>query len=261
MIMNYLLRSKPPSGRQKFLRTAFIILVFLIALSIFAPNFFSNNLRRIASPFWSLKENFLKNTSLGANFKSKAALIAQNEELLARLREANASLAAYGLLEAENEEMRKALGALGDRRAVWAEVLVRPPISLYDTFVVKINTSEVKPLLKVLAYGSTLIGEVSEVGESIALVRLYSAPGNQFEAILETSGEQVEVTGTGSGNFVFEVPKTINITLGEKVFFAGSKNVIGTARAIEEKPSDSFKTIHIKSPINLYQLKAVQILL
>lgn len=261
MTMNYLLKNKPASGRQKFLRTALLLLVFLVALSVFAPNFFGTTLRKIASPFWTLKENILRNTSLGVNFKSKSALLAQNEDLLEKLREANASLASYYALEAQNQEMRKALGALDGRKAVWADVIVRPPLSLYDTFVVKIFSDDVRPLQKVLAYGATLIGEVSEVVGNTALIRLYSAPGNHFEAVLEASGQQVEVLGTGSGNFVFEVPKAIEISIGEKVFFAGTQNVIGTVGSIEEKASDSFKRIHLASPINIYQLKAVQILL
>lgn len=261
MTMNYLLRNKAKSGRQKFLRTALLIFIFLIALLVFAPDLFGKNLRRVASPLWALKENILNNTSLGASFKSKSALLAQNEDLLQKLREANASLASYNELEAENQEMRKVLGALGGRESVWAEVIVRPPLSLYDTFVVKIYSDDVRPMQKVLAYGATLIGEVSEVDGGTALIRLYSAPGNHFEAVLEASGQQVEVAGTGSGNFVFEVPKAIVVGIDEKVFFSGTKNVIGTVRAIEEKSSDSFKTIYLRSPINIYQLRAVQILI
>jgi cell shape-determining protein MreC len=259
--MNYLLRNKPKSGRQKFLRTALLLFVFLIVLSAFAPDLISRNLRIMVSPFWALKENIVNNNSLGASYKSKAALLAQNEDLLEKLRETNASLASYNQLEAENQEMRKALGALGGRKAVWAEVIVRPPLSLYDTFVVKIYSNDVRPLQKVLAYGATLIGEISEVDGSTALVRLYSAPGNHFEAVLESSGQQIEVTGTGSGNFIFEVPKAIEVKMDEKVFFNGTKNVIGSVRAIEEESSDSFKTVHLKSPINIYQLMAVQILI
>jgi cell shape-determining protein MreC len=260
MIMSYLLKNRSEK-KSSFFRN-FLLIVFLgILLNSFFANPISSLTRNIFSPFWKIKEKVFRSDSLEGAFRTKKSIIAENERIEAELARAKLDLLSFDALQKENSEMRQALGALLNRESVWTNIIARPPVSLYDTFVVAHQSNKLVLGQKALAYGAIPVGEVVEVGKNTALVRLYSASGNRFPVLLGGSSETVEIVGVGGGNFEIRVPKSVPIAVSDKIHLPGSTSVLGVVEAVEEQESDSFKTVFVRSPVNIFKITAVEILI
>lgn len=260
MTMNYLQNDRNKENKLRFFRNVFILLVAAMILSIFFPNLTGSYLRKIALPVWASKER-VADVGVFSRIRSKASILSENEDLKSKLVEIRLALLVNESLKKENEEMRETLDALRGKNAIWADVIARPPVSAYDTFVVKTGSTIPKVGFEALAYGTVLIGEIVEADKSTSLVRLYSASGNSYQATIEPSRETIEIKGSGAGSFESRIPKAVKVAINDKVYFLGNSKLLGTVAHIEETSSDSFKTIYIQSPINIYKLKAVQIVI
>lgn len=260
MTMSYLLKNRTEK-KSPFFRN-FILIIFLgILLNSFFANSISRLTRNLFSPLWKIKESIFQSDSLEGTFRTQSSIIAENEKLETELARAKLDLLSFDALRKENEAMRQALGALSNKEVVWADIIARPPVSLYDTFVITHQSTKLVLGQKVLAYGTIPIGEVVEVGKSTALVRLYSASGNKFSVLLGGSGETAEVLGVGGGNFEIRIPKSVPVKVSDKIHLPGSTNVLGIVEAVLEQDSDSFKTVFVRSPVNIFKITAVEILI
>lgn len=259
--MSYLLKSRRERGNNKFLKVVLIILSILLIFSFIFPKTIKFISSKIFYPFISARDNIFLSNSVISFFDAKADLKAEND----RLREENSTLLArlskVSKIEEENASLRETLNANNKREVVFAEVLSSPPVSFYDSLVIKNPGKQIKLGSEVLAYGEVVIGEISDVTQSNALVRLYSSPGNYFQGVFGNNDESFEVVGMGGGFFKVKVPKSINVTIGENVYFKGTTKLVGVIKRAEENPSDSFKEVFIQSPVNVFRLKSVAVVI
>jgi cell shape-determining protein MreC len=260
--MSYLQRNEKNNKRGRFMRNAIFLVLILVLLSLIFPNFGSSLTRKAFYPLWAIKMKVLQGNSIETVLKSKNALIAENRRLEDLVVRGKLQMMTIEEMREENRDLREILNNLDTREAVNADILARPPISAYDTFVISAGRlSALETGQEVLAYGEVPVGEVAEVEERSALVRLYSAPGNSFQATLSKNSEPIELRGKGAGNFEAKVPKSIEVEKGDKILFGGTTKILGVVEEIESKEVDSFKTLYVKSPINIFKLKMVQVLL
>jgi cell shape-determining protein MreC len=258
--MNYLQRNRRENRNSRYMKGLVFGILLVLVFSFFFPNLGSGPFRYLVSPFWKGKTNVSEEV-VAPLFSTKRKLIAENESLKAELLAQRTSFLLFKELEDENERLREILSALSGRKSVLAEVLARPPVSLYDTFVINRGASQISVGQKVLAAGRIPIGEVVEVDQNTSLIRLNSSSGNRFQAVLQNSGEGVEVFGAGGGNYQIRVPKSVEVSVGESVLMQGRSELLGIVRSIEEKETDSFKVLFVQSPINIYKIKEVQVLI
>jgi cell shape-determining protein MreC len=261
--MNFHLRNnfsdKEITGRNIFLAIIFLaIIVFIFSLS-----WTRNILFSVGSPLWSVKNEvsyfFEENISL---LNSKSNLIAENDSLEVQIKSDAENQALYGVLQAENSDLQNILNRKNsNQNLLLSSVLVKPFLSPYDTLLIDVGSSTgVIVGDKVLYNGDTFIGYISQVYENTSKVTLYSSPGEKVDVLIGSDSIEKEATGLGGGNFNVEIPKESDIKEGDAITIPSiSANVFGIVEKIESKDSDSFETILFKSPVNISELKFVEI--
>jgi cell shape-determining protein MreC len=169
------------------------------------------------------------------------------------------------VLYKENVQLKARLGRTGEVRRIVAGVLLRPPATPYDTLVIDAGTAEGVTLQAVVsAGGSVVLGTVFEVYEHSSRVRLYSAPGESYDALLQygknTEHIALVLKGQGGGSMHAEVPSGISVTVGDKAFLPGlAGGLSAVVTSIDQNEGASFTTVHFTLPVNLYTLRYIEV--
>lgn len=265
MKMSYHLKSSNHEDRRKntqrwFLIT-FLIIIVLMAVLLTSPA--KSLLFFIAEPIWKL-ENSILDSNLFEYFKFKQTLINEKQTLGQRLM-ATADLSALNdILKNENTTLKDLLGRKEiTQNTILSAVLVKPPQIPYDSLIVDVGLSHgVKIGDKVIANANVYIGEVSEVNTASAKVTLYSTPGKKLSIVIGNSSVTAEAVGSGAGNFSITLPREVEVKEGEVIVIPSiTPNVFGIVEKVDYRDKDSFQTILFKSPINISELRFVEVIL
>jgi cell shape-determining protein MreC len=97
--------------------------------------------------------------------------------------------------------------------------------------------------------GYQAVGLISQVYKSTSMMTLYSAPGKVTQAIIKESQIMVSLEGQGGGSFTIDVPKTIDIQVGQTVYLAEDQTmIVGTVSSVRNDPQDTFVRAYVRSP-------------
>lgn len=270
--MNHLLDKK--IKRKKFL-SIFTGVVFVVVLFYFRTNVF-NGLsfvsHKIFNPVLIVGNNIKgKIGNIGSYFSSKNSLYKENEDLRTKLSENQALMSNYNSIVAENTELKKMLGR-GDEQAptILATILEKPNQSLYDTIVVDVGLDKgIKEGSLVfvpsqdsqgLLIGSVPIGKVADVYSNSSKVILFSTSGEKTQVIVSKENAFMEIIGRGGGNFEMILPRDFTLQKGDQVVLPGiTPRVLGVVETIISDPRDSFIKALLVSPMNIQDLKFVEV--
>ena len=211
------------------------------------------NVQDVASGVWE---------DLKIVFKSKKDLENENRLLREDLEIAGAKLLDRNLLYEENIELKNLFGRdITNGMSVFASVLAKPNRTLYDTIIIDTGRlAGVEEGDSVLYGDNILIGKVSEVFDHSAKVLLFSSPKEKIDVVVGNENISTVAYGRGGGNFELKLPRDTNISTGDVVSVPGiNTRILGTVEYIESRPSDPFKTIIFKGPVNIYKLKWVEV--
>lgn len=238
--------------------------IFFIIV-IFSMSWTRNILFMTGSPLWTVRNNinYFFSNNFGI-FNSKIGLLKENSLLKDKIKLQEKEYALFSLLKKENEDLKNVLNRKNsDQKFLLSVVLVKPFLSAYDTLIIDVGASNGVTIGdKVLADGNTFIGYVSEVYSGSSKIILYSSPGEKVKILIGNNNIEKEATGLGSGNFKVETPREIDVKEGDSITMPSiSANIFGVIEKIEFKESDSFQTILFKNPINIAELKWVEVLL
>ena len=195
-----------------------------------------------------------------SELRSKPALQAENEELKAALSRAAALLADRDLLVEENRELKAVLGRPDAARLILAAVMLRPPGTPYDPLLIDAGAGEgVVAGALVFAGGGSAIGTVSEVYAKSARVALFSSPGASYEGLLRGS-VALTVEGDGGGSFSGRIPSATPAGVGDALVLSGiAGGLMGEVSGIDAPEGDSFKTLYFHLPVNIFELRFVEV--
>lgn len=237
--------------------------IFLIAVFYFLWT--RNILFSLGTPLWVVKNSvsyfFTDNIDL---LNSKTDLIKENNLLKTEIKSNERNLAISDLLKKENEDLKNILGRNKiNQKLLLGTVLIKPFLSFYDTLIVDVGSANgVAVGDKVIADGDIFIGYISEVYDQASKVVLYSSPGEKVKVLIGSNNIEKEAIGIGGGNFKVEMPRESDIKEGDPITMPSiSTNVFGVVEKIEFKDSDSFQNVLFKNPINMAELKWVEVLL
>ena len=217
---------------------------------------------RIAYPFWSTGNYFSDtDTSIKSFFKSKNSLIWENEQLKKDLAISQNDILETSVLRDENLKLKNILNRSVNSNLILATILVRPNISAYDTLIVDIGSdNNIKQGALVFGNGNILLGTVREVYEHTAKIVLYSTPGEKINVSITNGDASVELSGRGGGSFEIIVPRGIDLPAGTILSSISiSSHPIAITGDVVSSIHDSFKKVLAKSPINIQELKWVEI--
>lgn len=247
-------------------KTIAVIVLFLIVvvgINILSPTFFSGIFVSLAKPLWNTGNSSQAHVSKIWGFVgSRKNILAENESLRQQLEKATENVLLLNTLQDENLKLK---GLISDtntdssKNRILTAVVLKPPRTLYDTVLIEGGSDKgIKLGEKVYSQGAIVIGTVTEVLSKSSRVTLYSSSGVITNAIVERTNADVELVGSGAGNFEIHVPQDLDILKGETLVLPGlTVGIVGTVLDVESSPKSSFKTVLAKIPINISELRWV----
>ncbi|MCK4386556.1 MAG: rod shape-determining protein MreC [Candidatus Pacebacteria bacterium] len=249
--------------RKKLFFTA-VVLLLILAFCSGTMSFLSGPLQFVGRPIWKIKNYSVDFVSeLGVFFKTKEKLREENKILKNKLGKANFQLFNRKALLEENIKLKEILGRKNeDFKFILANVIAKPNLSPYDSLILDRGSQDgVKKGNKVLADADIIIGEIAEIYSKTSKAKLYSFPRDTLNVALGFDKIFAQAVGKGGGNFELKLPQGTPIALGDLVTLPEmGLLVLGRVEEIDLRPEDPFQTVLFKSPVNIFELRWVQIL-
>ncbi len=237
----------------------FLAIFFYFRVSIFNGLSYAANI--IFHPVLSIGNNFgAKFKNISVYFSSKKTLSKENEDLKLKLSENEARLANHDSILSENEQLKEILGRRSEQpKLILAVVLDMPKQNPYGTMIIDVGTNNgVKNGDMVYAFGNVPIGLVDIAYENSSRAVLFSA-GGQITKV-SVNGIFFDLVGRGGGNFEMILPRGILLEKGEQAILPGLvPHAVAVVETIISDPRDSFQKALLTSPVNIDELKFVQV--
>jgi|GEM_PF-692903 len=257
-------RPKPKASfRQTVGLVIIITLLYFLGGVLISP--FAGSFRFIMQPAWWASEG-LGSIELAVIdfFRNKNRLVESNRRLI----EANTKLKSIILVknqvEADNAYLRQILGRFDKKnKPIVGQIIFLPNFIPYQTLLVDLGRTNLARPIAVgdlaTVYGTIVIGRVAEVGNNFSKVRLLSAEDN-IAVTLGSKNIPAVAKGGGAGNFSITLPKDTLVAIGDRVVAPMLNNLlIGTVRYVEKKPNQPNQIVLVKTPVNPWQLKWLEI--
>lgn len=261
--MSYLQDRKKKQKRYTQLLVTAVVFAACMTVSVVFFDFFSRISHTVFSPVLAMTNRMsmnIKNTK--AFFISKTSLLLENQELKQQLLAIDARLANYEAVFNENEKIKEILlRKPGEKKMLLAGILGTQNKSLYDSLIIDAGSLQgLEVGQRVFAYGDVPIGTITDVFPESAKVALYSTSGQKMSAVLSGSDTFIELMGRGRGNFEVILPRDFDIVEGTLVLLPGLEPyALAEVVTVISDPRDPFKKALLKSPINILELKFVQV--
>lgn len=261
--MSYLQDRKSKSRRNTRIALGAIGVLFFLFVGSGVFGLFSGVSHVVFRPVFMLANTLGADVSgASAIFLPKRSLLEENNRLKEEIASISARLANYNALLDENLQVREILGRL-DRtdNIVLSAILSKPSRSPYDILIIDAGSNDgISVGNLVLAYGSVAIGQVREVYPRSAKVVLFSGWGEKTEGVVVGNDIYFEVLGRGGGTFEMVLPRDLELEKGIEVVVPGiSSRVLAIVDSVISDPRDSFKKVVMVSPVNIQELKFVQV--
>lgn len=217
-------------------------------------------------PLWQASDNLGTITSLQVSRlgQSRQGLLIENKKLQEENSRLKTLIFSKNNIEADNLKLRSILGKTQNlTKSIVARVIFLPNFVPYNNLLLDIgNENNLKPIKigdSVIADGVVLIGRIAEIDSTYSKARLISAEGD-LPVVIGSKNIPAVAVGSGAGNFTITLPKDTPIVVGDKVTAPLVNNyLIGSVGHIEKLPSRPTQTVLVRTPVNLYQLKWVEI--
>lgn len=261
--MSYLLDKR--LQRKKFVKILVLTVVLLVLIYFHSPIFnrLSSATHIILRPMLvaggGISEKF---SNLSVYFKFKSTLQQENENLKSQLGEVWAKVANYNSVLDENSKLKDILGRKNEKtNLVLASILSKPNQTPYDTIIIDAGQKQgIREGGLVLASGFVPIGLVSLAYPDSSKVILFSNPGEKTEIVIAGRDVFMQLVGRGGGNFEMVLPRDFFIEKGAEVHLPGIiPYVVAKVETIISDPRDAFQKALLASPVNIFELKFVEI--
>lgn len=261
--MSYLLDKKNKRKKIKQIAILVIVLLFLFYFRNGILNGLSSAVHFIFRPVFVVGKNIgNKFENIGVYFESKKLLNIENENLKLEKNLNEAKISNYNTVLDENNKLKEILGRIsGNKKMIVASILSRPNRSFYDTFIIDAGEQEGVVLNQnVFAYGNVPIGKIVEVYGNSSKVLLFSSSKEKTEVIISGKDASMPIIGRGGGNFEMILPRDFVLEKGTEVILPGiTPHTVAIVETILSDPRDSYQKALLKSPVNIFELKFVEV--
>jgi len=266
--MNFHQRNKRNQGNRS--KKIFIIFILFVGVLFLVNYSTGGSIGRLARA--PLSGVYDANTFLGSAITGVEDVLTQKETLREeniRLKERVQELELYALnnivLSSENLELRRLLGneTQSLNSGILANILANAGTFPYGTLVISQDIPGSYSIgSMVFGPQNVLLGSVTEVGDTNAVVRLTSAPGETTHVLIGAGERMNEVTikGIGNGNMIAEIARDADVKIGDPaVLFDAETVLVGYVGDIEMKSTNAFQRLYIRVPINSNTLRFVRV--
>ena len=249
--------------RRKIIRNVIGFSIFFILSALGVLSLSGKLFNYIGRPIWETEQSITR-VFYNINYllHTKTSLSNENKKLVEENSNARLLMIDYQILKNENNELKEILGRLPvGNNFILGNILTKPNHSPYDTIIIDIGSDDgIKEGSQVYSNGNIPIGNISKIYNKTSLVSLYTNPGQKTEGFIDGTNASVELVGRGGGNFEMIIPIELSVEKGTIVFFPGSTSlVIALVDEIISEPTDPFKKVILSSPVNVQNLKWVQV--
>ncbi|MBU4536874.1 rod shape-determining protein MreC [Patescibacteria group bacterium] len=251
--------------KNNFIKNGFIFIFFFLLILLFIYgklSFLNKPLNFVVKPLSSFKTN---STNWVRDFiyflDSKKDLVEENKLLREKIIKNELALVNKKILLEENSSLKNLLGMVdSDSKLILANIILKPGLSIYNSLILDVGTNNGINIGDRVFAGDIIIGEIEEVFNKSSKAKLYSFPKDKIEVVVGFNKILTIAEGKGDGVFEIRLPKGTNIEKGDVVTLSDeSLNVLGIVEDIVINPEDPFETILFKSPVNVFELRWVQI--
>lgn len=259
-------RSFPPRRRGTgALFAATLIVVAVVLIDMFSGGVVRSAARLALAPFANFGRASVAAVSGGNLWSTRGGLLKENAELRIERDKLAAEGLGYRALQAQNESLSEMArlaeteSSGGNQSGVTAAVISSFRASPYGTFIIGAGVQHgVREGSIVLAEGGFVIGVVSDVSNSSAVVRMVFAPGEKTDVVVGATG--FSISGRGGGNASAEVPREAPVQEQSPVFAPGFENrPVGIIGKIESSTSSAYADVYVVFPQNLNTIRYVHV--
>jgi len=261
--MHQFLDKKQIAKKKKIIRNVIDFGIFLILVIFGILSWTGKMFNFIARPAWKM-ENSISNGLYDINYllRNKASISNENHGLIEEISSLRNTMIDYQILKDENNQLKELLGRIPSKNNfILGNILTKPNQSPYDTIIIDIGkNNDIKEGNTVYVDGTIPIGNVSKVYDKTSLITLYTNPGQKTEGFIDGSNSSVVLTGRGGGNFEMIIPLELLVEKGTIIYLPGSTSeVLALVDDVISSPSDPFKKVLLSSPVNIQNLKWVEV--
>ncbi len=239
-----------------------LITIIFIVGKFEVPNFLANSMHNLAKPMWALRDSTLTTTSAALKtMQTKQTLINENlilQNNILQLRREN--YISQAIIK-ENETLQKLLDRIDKHTELLPSTIIHnKAYSPYDTFIIDIGASNgVREDMLVITPENIVVGMITKALNDTSTVTQFSAPKITTDIIINSATTtHATITGHGAGTMQMQIPRDIMLNINDTIILPSfSTYLIGSIASIETSPVDAYKTIYVRSPLNIYNLRFV----
>ncbi len=239
---------------------ALFLLFICVVVALLAPSFFPTIIYNVSAPLGRTRDEIAGFFSGFFDYLvSKETLTAENRRLSTELELARQELLASGF--PENERLATSSVEKSPGRDLLADVLLRPPLSPYDTLVLEAGADAGVSLGDtVTSLGGVALGSITEVFRDFSRATLLSAPANDVTVLIGTKGLQASAHGVGGGAFEALLPQEAPVAKGDIVVLPGRERIsLGAVESLEHRDVDFLQLVRFRIPVNIFEQRTVLI--
>jgi len=250
-----------PRNRRRNSRRELVVVGAVLIVAIGAFSLFGNMLTGIFAPLWH--STFYAHTGISnivGSLRSKDALIAENGALKEQLASDEELIVSLRSVASSRDELLRQFGRV-PAGIIAAGVLVHPPETPYDILIADAGENlNVRQGSAVFTPEGALIGAVTDVFARTSRIKLYSSSSERTDAVLERGQAAVTLVGRGGGNMSFTLPRDSAVEAGDRVQSPRLEApLVGVVEDVEVSPTDSQKTVFVRSPENPSDIRSILI--
>ncbi len=243
-----------------------LVIFLLFVFGNFGRSLLTGSLVFFTKSLWQASDNLgtvvaTQVTGLG---QSRQTLLVENKNLRKENDKLKTLLLVKNNVEADKAQLRAILGRNQTKtKPIVAQVIFLPNFVPYNNLLLDIGRTNVNRSLKVgdlvVVNGAVLVGRLAEVDTTYSKVRLISTETN-LPVVIGNKNIPATAVGSGVGNFTITLPKDTPIIIGDRVTAPLLNNyLIGSVGHIEKLTSRPTQTILVRTPVNLWQLRWLEI--
>lgn len=250
--------------KQKVSRTKLlvitVVLVVIGAIAVFVINPFLQTLS--SGPAWLAQSVNTGASDVITSLTPKSIIIDRNKILTEQVANLNAQLIELQQLRDENDQLKKELSYLPNpSETITAQIIGKPNQSLVNSMVIDAGVDQGVRVGQLVSVQHNLgLGTIVSVSQKTAVVELFGGPQFTGDVLLANKNITVPATGKGSGNFEIHIPREVAVADGDLLAFPGNPSVvIGVVKSIIFDPRDPFQTVLARAPVNVQELRFVEV--